>query len=63
VPTRRLPGRGLTVVEIFVLGWGEVAALGVQALLVVPVDALQWDVLDVVEAAPGTAPATARRSE
>jgi hypothetical protein len=45
----------VTVVEIFVLGWWEVAAPGVQALLVVPVDPLEGGVLDVVEAAPGTA--------
>ena len=45
------------VVEVLVLGWWEVCAPGVQALLVVPVDPFEGGVLDVVEAAPGTAAA------
>ena len=45
----------LTVVDLFVLDGGEVAAGAVESSVVVPVDPLQGRDLDVVEAAPGAA--------
>ena len=50
-------GKGwvLTVVDLLVLGRGEVAAGAVKAPVVVPVDPLEGLDLDVVEAAPRAA--------
>src|SRR5206468_9548849 len=43
----------VTVVDRFVLGWGQVAAGGVQPSVVEPVEVLQGGQLEVVDAAPG----------
>jgi GAF domain-containing protein len=45
----------LTVVDLFVFGWGEVCAGGVQSAVVEPVDPLEGGDLDLVEGAPGAA--------